>query len=326
MVLVIGLVMFFMFVGTSITYVYAFRGQERFESFNEYVRKGWPIFTPLNCVLYLFTQKKALKPIISVKDFPELKVIQENWKVISEEAQMLLENGYFDHTKNPENNAYYDIGFRTFYKYGWSKFYLKWYGYTHASALKHCPKTVEILKDVKVVNGAMFSYLPVGSQLTRHLDPVACSLRYHLGLKTPEDDSCFINVDGQNYSWRDGEGFIFDETYLHFAKNNSEKNRLILMCDVERPMFLIGPFINFIYKIAMSMSIVPNTAEDERGFANRVFSSLSPILKKTKALKETHPARYKIIKHSVNLFLGLILISLVYLFFKVIGSVIHYLQ
>lgn len=313
MILYFGLSLFLLFVATSITYVYAYRGQERFASFNEYVRKGWPIFTPLNCLLYLFTKKKAKKAIISVEDFPELKVIQDNWEVIRQEAQTLLDNGFFDATKNPENNAYYDIGFRTFYKYGWSKFYLKWYGYTHASALIHCPKTVEILKGVKTVNGAMFSFLPVGSQLTRHLDPVACSLRYHLGLKTPESEDCFINVDGQNYSWRDGEGFIFDETYLHYAKNNSQKTRLILMCDVERPMFLIGPLINFIYKIAMRMSVVPNTAEDRRGTANVIFSKLSPLLKKTKALKQTNPFLYKVIKHTVNFILLMVLLGIIYL-------------
>jgi beta-hydroxylase len=311
MVLYFGLGLFFIFVTSSITYVYAYRGQQRFDSFNEYLRKGWPIFTPLNCLLYVFTQKRAQKAIIAVHDFPELKVIQDQWEVISKEAQNLLAKGYFDQTTNPDNNAYYDIGFRTFYKYGWSKFYLKWYGYTHASALQHCPNTVEILKGVKSVNGAMFSYLPVGSQLTRHLDPVACSLRYHLGLKTPESDECFINVDGQNYSWRDGEGFIFDETYLHFAKNESQKPRLILMCDVERPMFLIGPFINFIYKIAMRMSIVPNTAEDQRGFANKTFAFLSPLLKKTKALKQSNPLAYKFVKHGVNLTLFLVLMGLV---------------
>lgn len=322
MILTLGLSLFLIFVATSITYVYAFRGHERFQSFNEYVRKGWPIFSPLNCVLYVFTKQKALKPIISVTDFPELEVIQKNWQIIREEAEALLANGFFDHTTNPKNNAFYDIGFRTFYKYGWSKFYLKWYGYTHHSALKHCPKTVEILKNVKSVNGAMFSYLPVGSQLTRHLDPVACSLRYHLGLKTPESEACFINVDGNNYSWKDGEGFIFDETYLHFARNDSQKPRLILMCDVERPMFLIGPFINFIYKIAMRMSIVPNTAEDQRGFANKVFAGLAPLLQKTKALKTTSPFKYKLIKHTVNFILLVILLGIIALFFSIIDGLI----
>ena len=114
MVLYFGLALFLVFVSASITYVYAYRGHERFASFNEYVRKGWPIFTPLNCLLYVFTKRKAKKAIISVQDFPELNLIQDQWKVISEEAQDLLAKGYFDQTKNPENNAYYDIGFRTF--------------------------------------------------------------------------------------------------------------------------------------------------------------------------------------------------------------------
>lgn len=317
----LGLSLFFVFVAVAMTYVFAFRGEARFTSFNEYLRKGWPIFTPLNLILYLFTKKRAKKAIMKTDDFPELLKIKENWKVISEEAQQLYDQGYFDQTNKPDSTAYYDIGFRTFYKYGWSKFYLKWYGYTHDSAKALCPKTIEILKDVKSVNGAMFSLLPVGSKLTRHLDPVACSLRYHLGLVTPNSDSCFINVDGQNYSWRDGEAFMFDETYLHYANNNSDKYRLILMCDVERPLYFIGFLINGIYKIAMRMSIVPNTEKDRRGLANKIFSSLGPFLTKTKALKQTDQKKYYLIKYTVNFLLFLILIGLISAVLKLISLI-----
>jgi beta-hydroxylase len=31
-----------------------------------------------------------------------------------------------------------------------------------------------------------------------------------------------FDVDGQRYSWRDGESVVFDETYIHYAEN---KNR-----------------------------------------------------------------------------------------------------
>jgi beta-hydroxylase len=70
----------------------------------------------------------------------------------------------------------------------------------------------------------------------RHRDPYAGSLRYHLGLVTPNDDGCWIDVDGQRYSWRDGEDVVFDETYIHQAKNETNVDRIILFCDVERPM------------------------------------------------------------------------------------------
>ena len=262
-------------------YVYKLRGTERYESLSEYLRKGWPIFTPFNVLLYMFTRKRASKPIMDLNDFKELDPIRENWETIRDEAIQLYKSKAFELTKKPGSAASYDIGFRTFFKYGWSKYYLNWYGYTHESAKRSCPKTLEILKSIPSVNGALFSLLPAGSQLTRHLDPAACSLRYHLGLATPNSDKAFINVDGKSHSWRDGKGFLFDETYIHYAKNNSDDFRLILMCEVERPMYLISGVINFFYKILIRLTVVPNTEEDKRGLSNTIFGGLSPMLQKS---------------------------------------------
>lgn len=300
----------FLFILGSMTYVYRFRGSVRYDSFNQYLRKGWPLFNPLNCVLYLFTQSRAKRPIADLGRFRELDVIRDNWETIRREAVDLYRARHFETTSDPGSQAYYDVGFRTFYKYGWRKFYLTWYGYTHDSARRLCPGTVEILEGVPSVNGAMFSVLPVGSKLTRHADPFACSLRYHLGLETPESDACYINIDGQPYSWRDGEALLFDETYLHYAHNDSERYRLILMCDVERPMHFIGSAVNFFYKGLMRLTVVPNESGDARGLANRIFAGVAPVLTRTKRLKETNRGRYRAIKYSVNLTLGLILCAL----------------
>ena len=146
----------------------------------------------------------------------------------------------------------------------------------------------------------MFTVLPAGGQLTRHLDPIACSLRYHLGLDTPNSDDCFINIDETPYSWRDGKALLFDETYPHYARNDSDHCRLILMCDVERPMNFIGRFINFCFKNLMRLTVVPNIEGDKRGFANILFSRLAPFNQKMKALKQTNIKLYKLIKHTIN--------------------------
>jgi beta-hydroxylase len=289
------------FVISSMTYVCRFRGATHYESVTEYLRKSWPIFAPLNCLLYIFTQSRAQKPILDLADFAELAGIREHWQTIREEAVSLYQKGYFESAKHPDSPAYYDIGFRTFFKYGWSKFYLQWYGYTHDSAKELCPNTVKILEKIPSVNGAMFSILPQGSKLTRHADPMACSLRYHLGLVAPNLDSCFINVDGTSYSWRDGEAFLFDETYLHFARNDSDQYRLILMCDIDRPMSFVGSCVNLPYKQFVKLTIVPNTARDKRGIANIVFSRLAPIFAKTKELRSSNKKLYLLIKYAVNL-------------------------
>ena len=303
----------------SMVYVYSSRGNARYTSISEYLRKGWPIFTPLNCLLYLFTEKRAKHPIMDISKFGDLEKIKQNWEVIRDEAKQLQEKGYFDAINKPGSAAHYDVGFRTFYKYGWRKFYLKWYGYTHTSAQNLCPKTTEILAGIKSVNGAMFSILPPGSQLTRHLDPVACSLRYHLGLMTPNSDNCFISVDEQTYSWRDGEALLFDETYIHFVRNDTDEYRLILMCDVERPMNFLGKIVNVCYKILMRGSVVPNTEEDKGGLANRTFRKLVPLLAKGKDLKQTNKRLYTLVKHTINTLLVLIILAVIASIFKFIG-------
>ncbi|MCH8933489.1 MAG: aspartyl/asparaginyl beta-hydroxylase domain-containing protein [Nitrospinae bacterium] len=305
------MLLIFAFILGSITYVYLYRGKARYENLGEYLRKGWPIFSPLNCLLYMFTQSKARHPIINLDNFHELDEIQNNWEVIREEVVNLYRQRYFELTKKPGSQAFYDIGFRTFFKYGWSRFYLKWYGYTHDSAKKLCPNTVRILEQIPSVNGAMFSILPVNGQLTRHLDPLACSLRYHLGLDTPNSDDCFINVDGVSYSWRNGKALLFDETYLHYAKNNSDNYRLILMCDVDRPMNFLGRFINFFYKGLMRLTVVPNIEGDKRGFANILFSGLAPVNQKLKALKQTNKKLYLLIKYTINLTLILLTFAII---------------
>ncbi len=302
----------------SMLYVYAIRGNARYQGFGEYIRKGWPMFTPFNCLLYIFTQARARPPIMDVGQFPELAELQENWEVIRDEAQALMDEGGFESITDPDSPSYYDIGFRTFYKYGWTKFYLNWYGYTHESAKQTCPKTVELLSKIPSVNGAMFSLLPPTGKLTRHLDPVACSLRYHLGLNTPNHDDCYISVDNQIYSWRNGEPLLFDVTFLHFVHNDADKPRLILMCDIDRPMSWLGRVLNWPYKQLLRLTVVPNTDEDQRGFANRLFSGVVPLLEKGKRLKETNLAAYKILKYVLNTSLILALAGIIWLALKFI--------
>ena len=306
----------------SMGYAYAIRGQARWEGFGEYIRKGWPLFTPFNCLLYLFTKSKARPAIMDIDEFPELAKLQENWEIIRDEALALNAEGGFDKIGDKNSASFYDIGFRTFYKYGWTKFYLNWYGYTHESAKRTCPKTVEILSEIPAVNGAMFSILPPGGQLTRHLDPVACSLRYHLGLATPNNDACYISVDDTKYSWRDGEPLLFDVTFLHFAHNDSDKLRVILMCDVERPMSWVGRMLNTPYKWLMKATVVPNTDEDKKGFANRTFSTLVPLLEKGKRLKETNLPAYKALKYLVNSSLVLLVAAVVWVLIQLISWIL----
>jgi beta-hydroxylase len=60
-------------------------------------------------------------------------------------------------------------------------------------------------------------------------------MRYHLCLQSA-GDGCFIKVDGEKYSWKDGEDVLFDDTFVHEVKNDADKTRIVLFCDVQREL------------------------------------------------------------------------------------------
>jgi len=172
-----------------------------------------------------------------------------------------------------------DIGFNTFFRTGWKRFYLKWYGDFLPSGAALCPRTTELLAGIPSVNAAMFTLLPPGSRLGAHRDPFAGSLRYHLGLVTPNSPECFIVVDGEKYYWKDGEAVMFDETYIHTAENRTDVTRVILFCDVERP--LSNPIVRALNRtIGRSMikaAATQNVPGEHVGVLNHVFEYVYKI-------------------------------------------------
>ena len=250
---------------------------------------------PINSFLYLFS-KVPSQPYLKPSDFPELQPLQDHWQEIREEARNLLQAGEIKRSEQPN-----DVGFNSFFKSGWKRFYLKWYGDNHPSAIELCPRTTELLNGIGTIKAAMFAELPPGSKLVRHRDPYAGSLRYHLGLDTPNDPGCYINVDGQSYSWRDGEGVMFDETFIHYAENTTNKNRIILFCDVERPMQYrwAAAFNQWFSRTVMASASSPNDANDKVGGLNRAFTKLYKIRLRGKALKKRNRTRYYVEKWAI---------------------------
>ncbi|HEY0179378.1 MAG TPA: aspartyl/asparaginyl beta-hydroxylase domain-containing protein, partial [Dokdonella sp.] len=186
----------------------------------------------------------------------------------------------------------------SFFRRGWKRFYLKWYDDAHPSARVLCPRTTALLGAIPSVKAAMFAELPPGSELRKHRDPYAGSLRYHLGLVTPGDDRCYIEVDGERYSWRDGEGVMFDETYIHRAENATDRDRIILFCDVERPMkYRWAAALNrFVARRLVAAAASPNMEGDATGALNRAFGYFYRVRRHAKNLRKAHKRLYYALK------------------------------
>jgi beta-hydroxylase len=175
--------------------------------------------------------------------------------------------------------AHNDLGFNSFFKTGWKRFYLKWYDAPLPSALAQCPKTVTLVEKIPTIHAAMFAVLPPGSKLNPHRDPFAGSLRYHLGLSTPNDDACRIYIDGNMYSWRDGQDIVFDETFVHSAANDTSQTRIILFCDLERPLRtrVMRGINRFIRNTLIRAASTQNVPTENVGVLNRLYETVGAV-------------------------------------------------
>jgi len=285
------------------TVIVHYRGKVRFKFFRQLTDHS-TFMAPINMPMYAFSGVEN-KPYIKSSNFPQLSLLKDNWQIIRDEALQLEREELIK-----GSDKYNDMGFNSFFRRGWKRFYLKWYDDFHPSAKKYCPQTIELIKSIPQVKAAMFAVLPAGSELLMHRDPYAGSLRYHLGLITPNSEQCHIVVDGQSYAWKDGEDVIFDETYIHYAENKTDIDRIILFCDIQRPvktMFARG-WNRFFGWFIMAAAVSPNMGEDKTGNINKAFRYVYSIRRLGKWIKAYNRTLYYAVKY-------LLMLGILYLIF-----------
>ena len=118
----------------------------------------------------------------------------------------------------------------------WKKIYLKWYAKPEESLNITFPSLMGILDRNPEIRLAMISKLEPGAVIKPHTGVYRGSVRVHVGIKTPNDPNCFIQIDKYRYSWKDGEIIGFDDTYAHGVINNTDQERVVLFLDVDRRM------------------------------------------------------------------------------------------
>ena len=176
--------------------------------------------------------------------FPELLELEQNFDVIRQELEGIL----------PERDgvpSYHELDPMQARISGsnnpdarWKVFLLYAMGEKPAENRERCPRTSELLDKVPNVTQAFFSILEGGKSVPAHCGPYRGFLRYHLALKVPKQDIPRMRVKDQWVSWREGEGFLFDDTWEHEVINNSQQIRVVLLVDVQRPLRRVLGLVN----------------------------------------------------------------------------------
>ncbi len=180
-------------------------------------------------------------PKISNEHFPFLKDFTDNWEIIRAEAKEVLK--FRDAI--PGFQEISPDQYRLATEQNWKTFVLYGFGQKLEKNASLAPKTAEILTHVPNLQTAMFSILAPGYHIPAHKGVTKGILRTHLGLIIPKDrEQCRIRVAETITPWKEGEIFVFDDTYEHEVWNDTDEERVILLYDFDRPMKFWGRFLN----------------------------------------------------------------------------------
>ena len=159
------------------------------------------------------------------------KELRENYKEIKKE--------YINYTKNHGKlKRFKDIDkVQTSYDISdipWEVLFLRVYN-KDTSKIAYFPKTYSLISKIPGCSLAMFSVLHPGKIIPPHTGPFKGVLRYHLALITPKDnEKCIIEVNKLEYNWKEGKDVMFDDTFVHSVKNESDETRVVLFLDIQR--------------------------------------------------------------------------------------------
>ena len=180
-------------------------------------------------------------PKLDNSHFSFLSSFTENWETIRDEARAIL-------AFRDDIPGFQDISpdqYRLAKGNNWKTHVLFGFGERLETNTKLTPKTAELLERVPNLQTAMFSILAPGYHIPAHKGVTKGILRCHLGLIIPEDwEKCRIRVDDTITPWREGEIFVFDDTYEHEVWNETDQERVILLFDFDRPMNWRGRLLN----------------------------------------------------------------------------------
>lgn len=204
----------------------------------------WPLISLLGLCIRMFSWQKVPYPDLNFH-FPTYTLLEDRWETVRDEALAMLADKRaicmaqkYPRTSTLDANAQ---GAKC-----WKWFSILSQDGINPVARVYMPHTVSILEGLgDTVASASISILEPDTSLYPHVGYYHGFVRYHLGLDIPNnntDGCCELIVAGRSYRWGNGRSVLFDDMFVHSARNSHPtKRRLVLFVDVFRkdlPQFL----------------------------------------------------------------------------------------
>ncbi len=189
--------------------------------------------------------------------YPQFRLIEENYPTIRAECEALMADRS-DLVRMDALGGSYTAG--NTHVADWTTLMFK-SGKLIEENCKLAPRTADLIRQLPGVYTAFFSVLEPHQKLPPHFGYYKGFLRYHMGVLVPGNNAertCWVRINadpadnasrdtqriaqGEKYFWKNGEGVVFDDTFLHEAANQSDEVRVVLWFDFRRklPWYLDG--------------------------------------------------------------------------------------
>jgi len=208
-------------------------------------------------------------PVLDPANFDWTRTLSKHWQEIRDEALTV----YQHHNAIPPLREISPDHRRLIGNDAWRSFFLIGYGHRQEENIARAPRTAELVSQIPGLNSAFFSILAPGSVIVPHRGVTKAFITAHLGLVVPtERKKCWLRVDQQRLNWGPGEWTIFDDTYEHEVKNETNETRIVLLCQVERPLaapgkWLAAALMNYVKRSHFVQDAKDNLADWEIAYA-----------------------------------------------------------
>lgn len=208
--------------------------------------------------------------IIDATHFPWAAELEKQWPVIRRELDAVLE----DRDGIPEL-VDFSPAQRYLAKEGhWKSFFLAVYGELPLENRRSCPETTRLLDTIPDLEVAFFSILSPGKHIPPHFGFYKGLVRAHLGLIVPKPrEAVYMRVGQSMVHWDEGKVVVFDDTYEHEVRNDTDEWRVVLIIDVARPYpFPLDKLNALVLRIARKTPFISGPLKKHRAWEKEYYA------------------------------------------------------
>jgi len=198
-------------------------------------------------IILIFNNNKTSNCIISLDKYPELKLLENNKKLILNDLKSVINKKWIDYNSIHKDELDYfsqvdEVSvfkkFKSLEKNlndniknpSWKTMVLI-FNEKLTKYSKNLTNTVNLLKKIPGIKHAGFSCFEPGAVSNYHTDNNLDTYRYHLPLIIPKGD-CKFKIYDKNFHFE--KPLIFNDSCKHQVWNRTLKNRIIMIIDIYR--------------------------------------------------------------------------------------------